>query len=176
MNVETVQIDSIQLDPANVRRHPERNLATIRGSLARFGQQKPVVVDARGIVLAGNGTLAAARELGWTEIKIVRTGLAGSEATAFAIADNRTSETSEWDQQGLAEILTALQAEDANLAGAAGYTPDELAALISGPEPEAAEAPADFPSVGEDIQTDHECPKCGYVWSGISAPKGGANG
>ena len=39
--VETVPIDSIHVDPANVRRHPERNLATIRASLARFGQQKP---------------------------------------------------------------------------------------------------------------------------------------
>lgn len=38
------------------------------------------------------------------------------EATAFAIADNRTAEFAEWDQQGLAALLQELKAEDA-LAG-----------------------------------------------------------
>ncbi len=128
---ETVPIDSIHTDPANVRRHPERNMATIRASLARFGQQRPIVVDASGIVRAGNGTLDAARELGWSEIAIVRTSLLGSEATAFAIADNRSSELAEWDDASLAETLRALQSEDFDLS-AVGYTNDELDALVEG--------------------------------------------
>ena len=33
---------------------------------------------------------------------------------------------------------------------------------------------SDFPTMDENIQTDHECPKCGYKWSGSSAPKGEA--
>jgi len=171
MTVETAQLDSIQLDPANLRRHPERNLAAIKGSLARFGQQRPIVVDHRGVIIAGNGTYSAARQLGWTEIKIIRTGLQGSEATAFAIADNRTSETSEWDEQGLADVLTALRAEDADLAAAAGYTPDELAALLGEQNAGASQPPAEFPAVDESLSTEHECPKCHYRWSGSSAPK-----
>lgn len=171
MTVETVPIDSIQLDPANLRRHPERNLSAIKGSLARFGQQRPVVVDGRGVIIAGNGTVLAARELGWTEIQITRTALAGSEAVAFSIADNRTSETSEWDQQSLAEVLAALQAEDADLAAASGFSPDELAAMLTVPEPPAAEPPADFASVDESLPTDHQCPSCGYRWSGSTAPQ-----
>lgn len=171
MTVETVAIDSIQPDPANVRRHPERNLDAIKGSLARFGQQKPVVVDPRGIVLAGNGTLAAARALGWTSIKVVRTALAGSEATAFAIADNRTSETSEWDQQALNDILAALHAEDEGLATSTGFSLDEIASLIGAGNEEqpAEEAPADFPEVNEELHTDFQCPRCSYKWSGKAA-------
>ncbi len=83
----------------------------IKASLRRFGQQKPIVVDAKGIVLAGNGTLAAARELGWREIQIVRTELTGSQATAFGIADNRSAELAEWDEK-LADVLASLKAED----------------------------------------------------------------
>src|SRR4051812_40759398 len=64
MNVETVEISTLCPDPANVRRHSERNIETIKASLRRFGQQKPVVVDANGIVRAGNGTVAAAVALG----------------------------------------------------------------------------------------------------------------
>jgi len=66
-------------------------------------------VDAKGIVLAGNGTLTAAKELGWTEIQIVRTELAGVEATAFAIADNRTAELAEWEDS-LPDVIKSLLA------------------------------------------------------------------
>lgn len=177
MNIETVPIDSIQLDPANLRRHPERNLDAIKGSLARFGQQKPIVVDHRGIILAGNGTFSAARQLGWTEIKIVRTELKGSEAVAYSIADNKTPEGSEWDEQGLAEVVAALQAEDADLVNAAGFSPDEIAALLGGDQGAGAadSPPEDFPSVDDEtIETQYCCPKCSYRWSGSPDSSKGA--
>ena len=111
MKLETVGIETLSPDPANVRKHGQRNMDAIKASLRRFGQQKPIVVDAKGIVLAGNGTLAAARELGWREIQIVRTELTGSQATAFGIADNRSAELAEWDEK-LADVLASLKAED----------------------------------------------------------------
>jgi ParB-like chromosome segregation protein Spo0J len=129
MMTDHVAIDSVHLDPANARLHQPRNLAAIKASLARFGQQRPVVVDADGIVRAGNGTVAAARELGWDTIAIIRTPLKGSEATAYAIADNRTAELAEWDDTALAAQLRALQSEDFDL-DAVGYTDDEVDALI----------------------------------------------
>jgi hypothetical protein len=53
-----VPIDALNLDPANARTHDEKNLATIMGSLARFGQRLPLVVQKQGmIVRAGNGRL-----------------------------------------------------------------------------------------------------------------------
>jgi ParB-like chromosome segregation protein Spo0J len=107
MKLETVALGSISPDPANTRKHSRRNLDAIKASLRRFGQQKPIVVDAKGVVLAGNGTLAAATELGWSEIQIVRTALVGVDATAFGIADNRTAELAEWEET-LGEVLKAL--------------------------------------------------------------------
>lgn len=107
MKLETVALGSISPDPANTRKHSRRNLDAIKASLRRFGQQKPIVVDSRGTVLAGNGTLAAATELGWSEIQIVRTALDGVDATAFGIADNRTAELAEWEET-LGEVLKAL--------------------------------------------------------------------
>jgi ParB-like chromosome segregation protein Spo0J len=111
MKLETVGIETLSPDPANVRKHGQRNMDAIKASLRRFGQQKPIVVDAKGIVLAGNGTLAAARELDWREIQIVRTDLSGSQATAFGIADNRSAELAEWDEK-LGDVLASLKAED----------------------------------------------------------------
>ena len=146
MKTKLVDIASLSLDPANLRRHPERNMQAIMGSLRRFGQQKPIVVDAKGVVIAGNGTLAAAKQLGWKQIAVVETALAGSDATAFAIADNRTAELAEWDDDALAQTLAALQIEDEELANATGFDAGDLDDLL-GPkeviEDEVPEPPAD---------------------------------
>jgi site-specific DNA-methyltransferase (adenine-specific) len=146
MNVETVKIDSLTFDPANVRKHDEKNLAAIKASLNRFGQQKPIVVDANGVVRAGNGTLAAAKALGWKEIRIVRSALTGSEATAYAIADNRSAELAEWDDDALAQTLAALQIEDDALAEATGFDLSEIEKLTAPKdveEDDVPEAPVD---------------------------------
>jgi hypothetical protein len=128
MKLESVPLSSLSLDPANLRKHGRRNLDAIKASLRRFGQQKPIVVDAKGIVLAGNGTLAAAQELGWSEIKIVRTDLDGTQATAFGIADNRSAELAEWDEK-LGEVLQAL-VKDGIDATEVGFTQMEIDDMI----------------------------------------------
>lgn len=130
MIVETVPIGSVMLDPANVRLHPTPNVEAIKGSLTRFGQQKPIVVDAQGIVRAGNGTLVAAKSLGWTEIKIVRSALVGPDATAYSIADNRTGDLSTFDDLALAKTLDSIKRSDEQLFSATGYDDAGLTSLL----------------------------------------------
>lgn len=169
MTIENVPIGSLLTDPANLRKHNQRNIDAIRASLLRWGQQRPLVVDAKNIVACGNGTLQAARELGWTHIGITRTALTGADLTAFAIADNRSAELAEWADE-LPDALAALAAADPTLTTAAGFTADELAAMTGATDPESP--PGDFATVGEDIETEHCCPKCGYRWSGNPDPVG----
>jgi ParB-like chromosome segregation protein Spo0J len=123
MQVETVDISSISPDPANARKHNERNLEAIKSSLRRFGQQKPIVVDSQNVVRAGNGTLAAAKELEWKTIAIVRSELPLVELTAFSIADNRTAELAEWDAEVLGMLAAAGELDDL------GFDADELKKL-----------------------------------------------
>lgn len=130
MQIETVPIDSLVLDPANARLHPIKNLEGIKGSLAKFGQQKPLVVGEGGVVLAGNGSLEAARLLGWSEIQIVRSNLRGSDATAYGIADNATGLSSQWDDERLGALVASLRAEDYEL-DALGFDDDKLSAILS---------------------------------------------
>jgi hypothetical protein len=115
MNTELIPINDLTPDPANARKHGERNLSSIIDSLRAFGQQKPIVVDRRGVVIAGNGTLEAAKRLGWEEIAVVRTELDPTQATAFGIADNRTAELAEWDEDVLVSLLDSLDAETRDL-------------------------------------------------------------
>lgn len=134
LTIEMVPLSAVRVDPGNVRRHPARNLQAIKASLQRFGQRKPLVVDTKGIILAGNGTWEAARGLGWERIAIVRTDLTGSEARAYALADNRTAELAEWDDAGLAALLSSLDAEGIP-SSMLGWDATDLTALLDGLEP-----------------------------------------
>lgn len=122
-----VPIDRLSADPANLRLHGERSLEAIKASLARFGQRKPIVVDAAGVTIAGAGLLAAARSLGWTHVAATtHKDLAGAERVAYAIADNRTAELSAWDTAALKQTLAALGPGDIEMLG---FTAEDLAAL-----------------------------------------------
>ena len=152
MKVQSIAVAELVNDPANVRQHSARNLDAIKGSLARFGQQKPIVVGPDGVVVAGNGTLEAAKSLGWQKIDAVKTGLKGSDRTAFAIADNRTSELAEWDDAALAEQLSALAIDDEELLAAAGFDEAELEKLISGA---IVTLPDGTPAGAPELLSDH---------------------
>ncbi len=144
-------------DPANVRKHSDKNLDAIKASLLRFGQQKPIVIDSSGVVRAGNGTLAAAKALGWAEIDCVESELQGAEATAYAIADNRTAELAEWDEAALTATLQSLEHEDAALLDAAGFTIDELKTLAMDFQPDPSGGAARL-----DEKKHIQCPECGH--------------
>jgi len=146
MQVEHLEIAALCADPANVRVHPQRNIDAIKASLARFGQQKPIVVGAGNVVRAGNGTLLAARELGWTHLSVVRTSLEAVEATAFGIADNRTAELAEWDEPALAQLL------DQPGLGDVGFSTREIEKLTND-----APATATQPRWTEQFQIVVEC-------------------
>jgi ParB-like chromosome segregation protein Spo0J len=152
MNILHLPITSLHNDPANARRHPQRNLDALMASLMRFGQQKPLVIDSNNIVRAGNGTLAAAKALGWKEIDCVRSDLPITELSAYAVADNRTAELAEWDPDALGAALQGLDA--AALKSLAFEDPAELSKLLDLP----AESPeADDVSIADQFEVVVTC-------------------
>lgn len=155
MLIEDVAIDALAFDERDARKHGLRNLAAIVESLKRFGQQRPIVVDARNVVRAGNGTLEAAKQLGWPTIKIVRSDLDGAELAAFAIADNRTAELAEWDVAVLIEQLKEFEAHGGvDLLGAAGFNDGELAKLLASIDGTASDPVDEWEGMPEFEQPD----------------------
>lgn len=116
MNVTQKLISELKTDPNNARKHSAKNLEAIASSLEKFGQRKPIVVH-NGIVIAGNGTLEAAKSIGWHEIAVaeVPENWDADTAKAFAIADNRTAELAEWDTPILVAQLLEMEEEGWNL-------------------------------------------------------------
>src|SRR5579872_2466560 len=104
-------VSSIREDPKNARLHGEANLASIEASLRAHGQRKPIVVK-EGTVIAGNGTLRAARKLGWEYLACVEYEGPEALAHAYALADNRSAEQATWEPD-----LLALALKEADAAG-----------------------------------------------------------
>lgn len=127
-----VPVDSLTLDPKNARMHGERNLAAIEHSLKEFGQQKPIsIVRGTGLVLAGNGTLEAARRLGWTHVAAVAFDQDDPRAQrGYKLADNRTAELAAWDLETLSGDLRAIMEDGVDLA-AIGWAPHEYGPLLA---------------------------------------------
>jgi DNA modification methylase len=103
-----VPIAELHEDPSNARKgHAVERIAA---SLKQYGQRKPIVVNRAqgGKVEAGNGTLAAAKSLGWTHIAAVFVDDDAATAAAYGIADNRVGEFSEWDADILGDLIPTL--------------------------------------------------------------------
>jgi DNA modification methylase len=112
-----VPISEIIPDPANARKHPEANIEALKASLRVYGQRKPIVVNVRSnkTIEAGNGTLEAAKLLGWSHIAVLYVDDDPATAVGFSIADNRTAELAEWDQAALDRLLATVRTEDVQL-------------------------------------------------------------
>ena len=161
-------------DPRNANRGTARGEGMIERSLQQYGAGRSIVASRDGVILAGNKTFQKAQELGIpvqeiesdgrTLFVIRRTDLAYDDPRAkeLAIVDNRANELSlAWDP----EALSALADDDTIDLGQFWFD-DELANVLSPvSEPEPPEA---FAAFDEDIETEHQCPKCGYEWSGKS--------
>ncbi|MGD0121444.1 MAG: DNA methyltransferase [Candidatus Limnocylindrales bacterium] len=88
-----------------------------------------MVQASTGFVVAGNGVLRSARELGWEHLAAAVVELDDAAASAFLLADNRCSDLGSYNDALLAAILQE-QAAAGNLAGTS-YGPDDIDELVA---------------------------------------------
>lgn len=107
----------MSLDPRNARVHDKKNENAIAQSLRKNGAGRSIVIDSENVIIGGNGVFDEAQKLGLPVriiesdgselIAIRRTDLKTSDAKrkALAIADNRCSDLSYFDDVRLNELL-----------------------------------------------------------------------
>ncbi len=127
LSMMIVDINSLTSDPDNARLHPDRNMKSIKDSLKQYGQVKPIVVRKdKMLVVAGNGTLEAAKLLGWTKIAASIVDMDDVTAAGYGLADNRSAELAKWDFEVVARLdALLLEAGHASI----GWSLDELEVL-----------------------------------------------
>lgn len=180
----TVRASSLKIHPKNWRTHPEYQSTAVRKILERIGW-----VDALKCRELPDGSLELfdghlRRDLAeGEEVPVLVSRLTDAETDEILAMYDQVSTLAVPDVAKLADLLGGLKAIDVPLVelGWPQYKLDQLTATVYTPPAGvsnsdgddrsngAAQPPAEFPAVGEDIKTEHCCPKCGYRWSGKSS-------
>jgi DNA modification methylase len=142
----------------NARTHHDAQVAQIAASIQEWGWTTPVLVDEKGMIIAGHGRVLAARQLGLQEAPVmVARGWSEAQCKAYVIADNKLAENAGWDKQ----ILT-LEVADLNTLGfdlsLVGFSDRELTAF-SAAQHQGLTDPDDIPHVLVDPVS-----RAGDIW------------
>jgi hypothetical protein len=144
-----VPIDTLRGLPGNPR---VGDIDAVAASLDRFGQRKPIVVRKDdGTIIAGNHTWQAAKQLGWSEIAVAYVGDDDVTAAAYALADNRTAELGNYDEQALKDLIDKVAEVDIELVHISGWDDKAIEELVKKITPPQA---TDWDDVLTDIGQD----------------------
>ncbi len=142
-------------------RNNAENVKRVMASIQRFGFAAPILARrADGEVIAGHTRLLAAEALGMDCVPVRYLDLDPGEAHMLAIADNRLTEKSEWDNALLMEQLDAIGLDNAELVGFDSIDLEKMAKDLALKDIEGAQ------ELGADEFNNfaHACPKCGFEW------------
>ena len=105
MKVEIKSIDEVTPYENNPRNN-DQAVDAVANSIKEFGWQQPIVVDKNMIIIVGHTRYKAAKKLGLTKIPVVvATNLSDEQAKAYRLADNKSGELADWNEDLLTDEL-----------------------------------------------------------------------
>lgn len=144
--VPTMSVEALIPYARNSRTHSEDQVAQIAASIGEFGFTNPVLVDGKGVIIAGHGRVMAAKVLGLAEVPVlVLDHLTDTQRRAYVIADNKLALNAGWDEAALQAEIAALTAVEFDT-DILGFNADELAALLT-PQPSSTADPDKSPEL-----------------------------
>ena len=116
MQIKLAEISTIKPYENNPRKLSEQAIQKVAMSLKEYGFRQPIVVDKNMVIVAGHTRYRASKKLGLKQVPIsVIDNLSEEQINAYRIADNRTAEESEWDNELLKMEIKELEAKDFKL-------------------------------------------------------------
>ena len=116
MKIEKININEINEYSGNVKEHPEWQIEQIKNSIQEFGFNDPIAIDENNTIIEGHGRYLALKELGYTEVEVIRLKhLTEEQKTAYAIAHNKLTMNTEFDIEKLQYELNKLEVNDFDL-------------------------------------------------------------
>lgn len=112
MEILKLKISDLKQHPKNPRKHPKELLERLKRSIEEYGFTNPVLVSKDNKILAGHARCKAAKELGISEVPVIRLDFEGAKADAYVIIDNKLNELSEWDIPLLESLIKDIEKSD----------------------------------------------------------------
>lgn len=117
LRIEYKSVKELTPYAKNSRTHGIEQIAQIAASITEFGFTSPVLVDARGGIIAGHGRVLAAQKLKIKEVPCIKLEhLTEAQKRAYVIADNKIALGSGWDVGLLQSELLELSDTDIDFA------------------------------------------------------------
>ena len=136
MEIVYKKINELKPYENNSRTHDESQIKQICESIKEYGWTNPVLIDEKGIIIAGNGRVEAGKKLDIKEVPcIVLSGLTEAQKKAYVIADNKMALNAGWNEELLKTELENLKELDFDLE-LTGFNIDELDELFKEDEEE----------------------------------------
>lgn len=93
----------------NNPRNNDMAVDAVAESIKQFGFKNPVIIDKDGVIVAGHTRYKAAKKLGITDIPCISANdLSDEQIKAFRLADNKTAELAEWDEDLLGKEMSGI--------------------------------------------------------------------
>ena len=161
LTIMELPLSELRPHPRNPRNHPSPGSPeweALKASLAH-DYFDPIVWNKRnGLLVSGHLRAKVLEAEGVTTVDAVVVDYDEPTHLARLIAANR--QIGEFDDLALAGLLAECEEP-----GLAGMTDEQVAALVEEADRD-SEPPEDFQSVDEHLETECQCPRCGYRWSG----------
>lgn len=107
--IDYVPIQELKPYERNAKLHPKEQIEQIKKSIKDFGFNDPVAVWHDGEIIEGHGRLIAAKELGLTEIPIIRLDdLTDQQRRAYMLAHNKLTMNSDFDLELLTKEIDSI--------------------------------------------------------------------
>ena len=120
MKIEEWPIDKVVPYENNPRNNADAVEATAN-SIREFGWQQPIVVDKDGVIIVGHTRLKAAKKLKMKQVPVtVADNLTDEQVKAYRLADNKTGELADWDEDLLEGELAKILNIDMSVYGFGG--------------------------------------------------------
>ena len=160
MEIVYKKINELKPYENNSRTHDESQIKQICESIKEYGWTNPVLIDEKGMIIAGNGRVEAGKKLDIKEVPcIVLSGLTEAQKKAYVIADNKMALNAGWDFNLLSLELENLKELDFDLE-LTGFSADEIDGLLSTNE-DIENNEYEEQDLKENNTQLHKCPECG---------------
>lgn len=117
--MQIIELATEDLTPyANNPRNNDAAVRAVAASIREFGFKVPIVIDSNNVIVAGHTRHRAAQLLQLDTVPCIRADdLTEEQVQAFRLADNKTAELAEWDDDKLAVELAQLKSIDMSAFG-----------------------------------------------------------
>jgi ParB-like chromosome segregation protein Spo0J len=133
--IEMLAVEQLVPYARNARTHSDEQIEQIARMIDTYGFTNAVLIDEKGMILAGHGRVLAAKKRGIASLPVMRAiGWTDAQKRAYQLDDNKVTANAGWDAELLRQEIEGLAGTELF-----GFSGDEIAAITADAKPNVRE-------------------------------------